>query len=195
MTGRSLMEILTSSEEGIIDPTRDAVFAGRERHSYSRWNNHTYPQRAIRTHQYLYIRNFTPERWPAGSPRRIDSGELTPMHSGYHDIDAAPSLDVMTNNAEDPYFYNYLYLSVGKRPAEEVYDILKDPACLNNLALDPNYEQVTRHLRNRLFDFLDETGDPRVTGNGNIWERYPRLRGPMREFPTPEWALPVEGNY
>jgi len=195
MTGRSLMEILTSSEEGIMDPKRDAVFAGRERHSYSRWDNHTYPIRAIRTHQYLYIRNFAPERWPAGAPRRIVDGELTPMHSGYHDIDSAPSLDVLTDNAEDPYFYNYLHLSVGKRPAEEVYDILKDPACLNNLALDPDYDQVTQYLRNRLMNFLDKTGDPRVTGNGDIWENYPRLRGPMREFPKPEWALPTQSNH
>ncbi len=189
-SGSSILEILTSGKDGIVDPSRDAAYSGRERHSYSRWNNHTYPQRAIRTQQYLYIRNFTPERWPAGTPRRIDDGELTPMHVGYHDIDAAPSLDVMTENADDPYFNRYLYLSVGKRPAEELYDIRKDPGCITNLALDPAYETVTRSLRNRLQDFLETTEEPRVTGEGEIWESYPRLRGPMREFPPPEWALP-----
>jgi N-sulfoglucosamine sulfohydrolase len=194
MAARSLLDILTSSEDGIVDPSRQAVYAGRERHSYSRWNNHTYPQRAIRTHQYLYIRNFAPERWPAGTPRRIEDGNLTPMHTGYHDIDAAPSLDVMTENADDPYFNKYLHLSVGLRPAEELYDILKDPACINNLALDPDYERVTRSLRNRLNVFLKETEDPRVTGDGDKWESYPRLRGPMREFPVPVWALPGSGE-
>ncbi|MEX2640913.1 MAG: sulfatase [Balneolales bacterium] len=194
MAGRSLLNILTTAGEGLVDPSRDAAYSGRERHSDSRWYNLGYPQRAIRTHRYLYIRNFAPERWPAGTPRRIDDGELTPMHVGYHDIDAAPSLDVMTENAEDPYFSKFLHLSVGKRPAEELYDIQKDPASINNLALDPDYEHVTGELRSRLMNFLEESGDPRVTGDGNIWERYPRLRGPLREFPPPEWALPVQEN-
>ena len=192
VTARSIMHILTSQDEGTVDPRHTATYAGRERHSSSRWDNLGYPQRAIRTQQYLYIRNFAPERWPAGTPRRIDDGELTPMHVGYHDIDAAPSLDVMTENADDPYFNKYLYLSVGKRPAEELYDIRKDPGCIHNLALDPDYEPVTRSLRNQLMSFLEKTGDPRVIGNAEVWEGYPRLRGPMREFPIPEWALPLE---
>ncbi len=192
MTGKSLIDILTSSDEGIVDPARKVVYSGRERHSSSRWDNLGYPQRAIRTHQYLYIRNFAPQRWPAGSPRRIEDGELTPMHSGYHDIDAASSLDIMTKNADDPSMNGYLHLSVGKRPAEELYDIKKDPGNIHNLALDPDYEDLIRSFRNQLTNFLEETEDPRVTSNGNIWESYPRLRGPMRDFPAPEWALPVE---
>lgn len=194
MSASSFMDILTTDKEGIIDFERNTTYAGRERHSSVRWNNLGYPMRALRTHQYLYIRNFAPERWPAGAPRRIENGELTPMHSGYHDIDAAPSLDFMTKNADDPYIHNYLYLSVGKRPAEELYDIRKDPGNVNNLALDPEYKEVTRAFREQLHRFLEETGDPRVTGNGDIWESYPRLRGPMREFPTPEWALPTENE-
>lgn len=190
MTGRSLTDILTSEEQGKQSASRYAVYSGRERHSSSRWNNLGYPQRAIRTHEYLYIRNFAPERWPAGSPRRIEDGTMTPMHSGYHDIDAAPTLDVMTQQAEDPYFNRYLYLSVGKRPAEELYDIQNDPGCINNLALNSDYEETTERLRNRLLAKLEETGDPLVSGNQEVWESYPRLRGPMREFPVPVWANP-----
>ncbi len=193
MTGISLLEMLKSEEQEILNASRDAIFSGRERHSSSRWNNLGYPQRAIRTEQYLYIRNFAPERWPAGSPRRIENGELTPMHSAYHDIDAAPTLDVMTKQADDPYFNRYLYLAVGKRPAEELYDIKSDPGCINNLALNPNYEEITERLRNRLTEMLEETGDPLAAGFLEIWESYPRLRGPMREFPVPVWAEP-DGN-
>lgn len=187
MSGRSLIDILLGAEE-FKNPFRDAVYFGRERHSSSRWNNLGYPQRAIRTHQYLYIRNFKPERWPAGSPRRIESGRLTPLHSGYHDIDAAPSLNVMTEQYDDPYFNRFLYLSVGKRPAEELYDIQNDPGCINNLALNPDYEKITRKYRNRLIEKLEETGDPRVTANEDVWESYPRLRGQMREFKVPFWV-------
>ncbi|MDR9366387.1 MAG: sulfatase-like hydrolase/transferase, partial [Balneolaceae bacterium] len=192
MTGTSLLEILRSEKEGSMNTSRDAILSGRERHSSSRWNNLGYPQRAIRTDQYLYIRNFAPERWPAGTPRRIENGTLSPMHSGYHDIDAAPTLEVLTNRAEDPYFNRYLYLAVGKRPAEELYDIENDPGCVINLALNPDYSEVTERLRYRLTEMLEETGDPLVTGNPDVWKSYPRLRGPMREFPVPVWAEPDE---
>ena len=37
-----------------------------------------YPVRAIRTPDYLYISNFTPDAWPAGNPqtgyRNVDDG-------------------------------------------------------------------------------------------------------------------------
>lgn len=191
MSGRSLLGILTSGRSGIVDPDRDAVFTGRERHSSSRWSNLGYPQRAIRSRRYLYIRNFTPERWPVGAPRRYEeNGSLGPMHGGYADIDPSPTLDLLTSRADDPAFYTNLHLAVARRPAEELYDVQNDPACLRNLAADPAYAEITRDHRERLLAFLKSSGDPRVLGNGDIWESYPRLVGPMREFPAPEWALP-----
>jgi len=190
MTGKSLMKMLKMEEEDHPVEFRDALFAGRERHSSSRWHNVGYPQRAIRTDHYLYIRNFAPERWPAGNPRRFENGVLTPMHSAYHDIDAAPSMDVMTEQAGSPHFNRYLFLAVGKRPAEELYNINSDPGCINNLAFNPDFEDITESLRNRLYKKLGETGDPLISGNPEIWDSYPRLRGPMREFPVPIWAEP-----
>lgn len=62
MTGSSIMNIMKSDNEGFVDASRDAIYSSKERHSSSRWNNLGYPQRAIRTPQYLYIRNFKPER-------------------------------------------------------------------------------------------------------------------------------------
>lgn len=189
MTGRSILQLLRSSEEGIVGASDQAVYAARERHSSSRYNNLAYPQRAIRTLQYLYIRNMKPERWPAGAPRKYEGGALGPMHGGYHDIDAAPSLDYMTENVETPEVERFLHLSVARRPAEELYDILRDPECLHNLAVDPAYDAVTKKLRSQLDHFLAETGDPRMVGNGDIFETYERREGPMRTFPIPEWAL------
>ena len=68
MTGRSLMPLLVSEQSGKIDPERDFVVTGRERHANVRAGNVGYPTRAIRTEQYLYVKNFRPERWPAGDP-------------------------------------------------------------------------------------------------------------------------------
>ena len=60
MTGRSLMPILVSEKSGQVDPSRTHVLTGMERHVYS------YPCRALRTADYLLIRNFHPQTWPTG---------------------------------------------------------------------------------------------------------------------------------
>lgn len=73
MTGRSLVNVLRSDKSGQVDPRRTAVFIGRERHVENARADFTpYPQRAIRTHDFLYIVNFRPDRWPLGDPYRLD---------------------------------------------------------------------------------------------------------------------------
>lgn len=199
LPGRSLMNVLTSERSGLVDPSRDAVFCARERHSSSRYLSLSYPQRSIRTHRHLYIRNFKPERWPAGPPRKYGTGRkkgkkpagkqkvLGPMHGGYHDIDGCPTLSYLIQKADDPKLGKYLQLSVAHRPAEELFDIVKDPGCLNNLAGNPEFENVRAKLWARLETALKKTGDARVSGNGDIWETYERYSH-LRDFPVPEWA-------
>jgi uncharacterized sulfatase len=200
VSGNSLMNVLESNGNGSVDPKRDAIFSGRERHSSSRFNTLGYPQRVIRTSEYLYIRNFKPERWPAGAPQKIGAGRypnkneiingtLGPMHGGYADIDPCPSLDFLVSKADDESLGKYLGWSVDRRPAEELFQIKNDPACLNNLADDVAYQTVKQTLAKRLTDYLTETKDPRVvdTDGGDIFETYPRYSG-LRWFPTPNWA-------
>jgi uncharacterized sulfatase len=183
MIGISLKNILLGEGSGIIDPAREAVFSGRERHSSSRWNNLTYPQRAVRTHKYLYIKNFKPERWPAGAPEKFNAqGELSP---GYHDIDNFTESYIFKNR-EVPEVETYFEWAVAKRPLEELYNIKDDPGCLRNLALEAEFEEVLIDHRNRLDRRLQQTEDPRVTGHGDIWESYVRY-SPIRSFPEPDW--------
>ena len=186
ISGRSILNTLTATGQGTVDSTRTAVYAARERHSSSRYHNWTYPQRALRTPRYLYIRNFQPDRWPAGAPQELKKdGTLGPMHGGYHDIDASPTLKFLVENRNDPEIGKYFQLAVAKRPAEELFDVVKDAGCLNNLAGDPAFSDTKDRLARQLLDYLKQTGDPRVTGNGDIWETYPRY-SPIRKFPPPE---------
>ena len=181
-------------------PKRTAVFSGRERHSSSRFNSLGYPCRCVRTKSFLYIRNFRPERWPAGTPRKFDraeydsTGRLTMSRlgrndGGYHDIDACPTLTWMINNKADAPVGALLEAAVALRPAEELYDIRDDPACLSNLAEDPALASVREELASNLEDYLRRTGDVRVTTpkKSDVWETYPRVSG-LRWFPTPMWA-------
>ena len=209
LSGKSIMNILKSSESGLVDPSREYALAGRERHSSSRFNSLSYPQRAIRTRQYLYIRNFKPERWPAGAPQKydpspqqpefagIESVEYLPAerqegqtlgdpHGGYHDIDASPSLRLLVENRDDPMIKPYFHLAVDKRPPEELYDIRSDPGCLKNLAEDPQHSGTAKALGDKLSFELKMTGDPRMEGS-DIFESYRRF-SPLRYFPVPDWA-------
>lgn len=189
MAGRSIRSILDSNEEGLVDDTRTRAYSGRERHSSSRWNNVTYPQRSMRTPDHLYIRNFKPLRWPAGDPQKFeaDGSTLGPMHGGYHDIDASPTLTALIEGHEDESIRRFLDLAVAKRPAEELFDLRVDPGCLNNLAGDPEHSTLLAELRSELDEYLARTGDPRASGNGQVWEEYVRYSS-IRRFPRPPEA-------
>jgi uncharacterized sulfatase len=190
ISGRSLLNILTSPKQGLVDATRTSAWCARERHSSSRYNNWTYPQRALRTPQYLYIRNFKPDRWPAGDPRLLrNDGSLGPMHGAYEDVDVGPTKNLLAGGYDDPVLGKFLQLAVAKRPAEELFDIVKDPDCLHNLAADPAFAKVKNDLAVQLTDYLKQTGDPRVSGNGDIWETYPRYSN-IRKFPQPDGSSP-----
>ena len=61
MNGRSFLDVLKSDKSGQVDATRTFVVTGRERHvAAAREGNVPYPHRALRTKEFLYIRNFAP---------------------------------------------------------------------------------------------------------------------------------------
>jgi arylsulfatase A-like enzyme len=182
MTGRSILPLLLSEKSGQIDPSRDCVVTGRERHvAAARDGNLPYPQRAIRTKDFLYIRNFKPDRWPMGAPRGLGENEKTPAwqeleHNTFvtfADMDASPTKAWMVANRNGPRWQVHWQLAFGLRPAEELYDLRKDADQMKNVADDPAYAETRRHLSDRLMRILKETGDPRVEGDGGTFDRPP----------------------
>ena len=202
ISGKSIVNLLESEQEGTVDESRDYVLAGRERHSSSRYQNAGYPQRILRQGRFLYIWNMKPERWPAGAPQRLipdSSGAVYPMYGidaqGEHhsqwaftDIDACPTKSFIVEHHDDPRYDEYFALAVGKRPEYELFDVVKDPSCLTNLANDPEFAGIKGQLDTLLVAELTRTEDPRVVGpNKELFDTYPRY-SPMREFPKPDWA-------
>ena len=47
-----------------------------------------------------------------------------------------------------------------RRPAEEYYDIIEDPDCLNNLISDPNYMVEIQGMRSELEKWMKKYNDP-----------------------------------
>lgn len=176
MTGRDLIGVLTSDQSGRVDPSRDFTVFGKERHCPAQEapDMGGYPCRAIRTDDYLYIRNFRPDRWPAGTPhheRAVIPG------AWFGDCDNGPTKSYMVDNKDRDAHHRRLYdLAFGKRPAEELYDLTKDPDQLTNVADDPQYKAVKERLAKQLTGILRSTQDPRVVG-GLDFDAFPYLGG------------------
>ena len=187
MTGRSFANLLKSEREGITDGTnRGFVLHGKERHVPGQEDNMGgYPVRAIRTHDYLYIRNFKPDRWPAGTPNYLQAAI---PYCWLADCDNGPTKTYMVENRDKDDHYRLLYqLAFGKRPQEELYDCRTDPYQLNNLAGDPAYDHVRRELSELLMEQLRITGDPRAGGGGDEFDEVPYLgQGPRHPSYRPE---------
>lgn len=174
MTAHSLLGILRSEKSGQVEPARDHILTGKERHceAQEKGNSGGYPCRAIRTKEFLYIRNFEPDRWPAG----IASAAECQGGIAYHDIDVGPTKTFMIAHQDDPSIKRLFELGFGKRPAEELYDLAKDPGQLINLAADPAFVDTRKKLADRLITELTASKDPRVLGNGTQFDRYPKSR-------------------
>ncbi|MCR9118801.1 MAG: heparan N-sulfatase, partial [bacterium] len=176
MTGRSLQPIFASDASGIVTDNRNFVLHGKERHVPGQEENlGGYPSRAIRTHDFLYIRNFEPQRWPAGTP---DHTKAAFKNVWLADCDGGPTKRYMVEHKDDNDQLKKLYdLSFGKRPAEELYDLKADPDQMNNVAGDPKYKAKLSELSGKLMGELKATSDPRVVGGGEKFDEYPYLGG------------------
>lgn len=181
MTGRSFLNVLHSEKSGQVDPARTWVVTGRERHvAAAREGNLPYPHRALRTRDFLYIRNFAPDRWPMGSSKFTSKSDLPSLDAlekntfvAFADMDASPTKAWLVGQyAEPEWVWHYDY-AFGKRPAEELYDLKNDPDQTKNLAGDTAFAGRKRELSGRLLKILADAGDPRVSGDGSTFERPP----------------------
>jgi len=162
MTGRSLIGLLKGKREA----NRDHVFLERERHANVRRGDFSYPVRAVRTKEFLYVRNLRPDRWPGGDP------EYYYAVGPYGDVDNSPTKDLLLNRRDDKLISRYFHWAFAKRPAEELFDLTRDPAQLTNVADQPRYAAHMRRLRNELDQWMVKTGDPRATSDDDRWDRF-----------------------
>ena len=161
LSGRALATIFQSRRGGIVQPDRDHVLIGKERHDIGRPNDVGYPIRGIVKGDFLYIHNFETDRWPSGNPE-----------TGYLNCDGSPTKTECIEARKKPGMEQYWQMAFGRRPAQELYNIKKDPACTNNMAEKKEYEPKTRQLKKQLFTELKKQGDPRMFGQGHIFDEY-----------------------
>ena len=139
LSGSSLLPILGKAN----DPARDAIFASHDFHEINQY----YPMRCIRTRTHNYILNLAYQL-----PYPI-AGDVAGSPS-WKAIAADPSARIGKRTQA-------AYL---QRPAEELYDLARDPDELNNVAADPAYAGVKAALAERLRAVRATTKDPWLAG-------------------------------
>jgi len=160
--GRSLTDIFRSDKSGRVNPARDHVLIGMERHDIGRPGDVGYPIRGIIKDDLLYLRNFEPARWPACNPE-----------TGYLNVDASPTKSFILDARRASPGDQPWALCFGKRPAEELYDLKADPDAVKNLAAMPVHDQRREQLRMEMEQKLKAQGDPRMEGRGDVFDKYP----------------------
>jgi arylsulfatase A-like enzyme len=164
MTGVSLLPELMGAPVAM----RDAAYFGRERHASVRAGNVGYPARAVRTAEFLFIRNFEPDRHPAGDP--VPPKDVPSAMPPYGDIDAGPTKAFMFEQRDR--LPELFHLSFGKRPAHELYDLQHDPAQMHNLAHEPAHADKVRQLSAMLEQQMKATADPRAADTPPPFDQY-----------------------
>lgn len=170
VTGKSLTDIFYTEKAGIVYPERDFVLVGMERHDVGRPDDEGFPVRGIVKDNYLYLRNFKPERWPVCNPE-----------TGYLNCDGSPTKTYILDTRRKKGMMEYWQLNFGKRVEEELYNIKEDPFCMKNLASIENFAELKIKMETEMIQKLTEQGDPRVLGNGDVFDNYP-YQGDVQNF-------------
>jgi N-sulfoglucosamine sulfohydrolase len=167
ITGRSLTEIFKSERSGRVIAQRDRVLLSKERNDVGRPNDEGYPIRGIVKDGMLYLHNFETNRWPGGQ-----------VETGYKDTDDSPTKTVVLATEKVPALKHYFHASFGKLPADQLFDLRRDPDCMTNLATTVSFTA----LQKQLFDELKQQDDPRMLDNGRIFDQYPYGDAANRNF-------------
>jgi len=161
ITGRSWRPIFESGKSGQVVAGRDHVLIGKERTDVGRPHDWGYPIRGIITRDFAYLRNHEPGRWPAGNPE-----------TGYLDTDGSPTKSLILERGRQNRADRFWQLNFGMRPAEELYALRTDADCVQNLAAHAAYAERLTALRDRMTAELRAQGDPRMFGQGQVFDQY-----------------------
>ncbi len=165
MTAISLMDVFANK----LKADRASAYIAMERHDGCRKGGKGFPCRAIRTKDFLYVKNHEPDRWPAGNPDR----EFCARYIPFGEVDSSPTKTLIMDNKDKSAFKRFYDLAFAKRPGEELYSIKSDPGQLVNLAGNPEFADMQKKMRSRLQKHLIKTKDPRALGLDAPWDYYP----------------------
>ena len=108
---------------------------------------------------------------------------LASSRPAYSDMDGGPTKAWMIHHRADEDVQPLFEIGFGKRPREELYDLRVDPHYMNNVATNPDYEQIRKDLANELMGILRERRP--TPGGVSLSLRADPLRGSAGGRRTP----------
>ena len=147
LDGKSLMPVLN----GTTKQHRDMVFGSHSGNKNGpEYNHNECPMRTIRTPRFRYIFNLHPDRLFNTHVRvsKVDRNVRKPYWPSWQ---AKAKTDDFAKRMVDAYEH---------RPAEELYDLSKDPFGIKNLADNPEYAAIKKKLRTQLYAWCKTQDDP-----------------------------------
>jgi uncharacterized sulfatase len=137
LEGRSYLGVLL----GKTDEHKEYVYGLQTTRGINNGSDH-FGIRQIRSRQFKYIVNLTPEAKFQNVVVKNNAIYASWKKKAKTDPDAAEKIRRYEN-----------------RPAEELYDVVKDKYEWNNLADDPKYAKVKGELCEKLFKWMQQQGD------------------------------------
>jgi uncharacterized sulfatase len=124
-----------------------------------------YPIRSIRTATHKYIMNLNHRAEFSNNVTKRDNGGFWKswVEEAKTDADAARRVEMYVH-----------------RPAEELYNLQRDPYELSNLADDPKYRALMDSLRTQLLAWMDRQGDKGLETEMLAFERQGRKKSSTR---------------
>ncbi len=135
MEGQSLLSILSGEEKKDI---RDYVFVERN------WHDNWDPMRGVIGKKYKLIQNYRPE---AGTIHTLDR-LFSPTWDEFERLQKEGKL-----NKKLQYYFD------ATKPVIEFYDLENDPGEWNNLADDPQFQDLIEEYQQALSDWMNKTHD------------------------------------
>lgn len=189
VTGKSLVDVFKATHK---PADRSYILLGQERHDYGRPGNQGYPIRSVIRNGYLFMVNLKPDLWPVCNPE-----------TGYLNTDGSPTKSNILNMRRSGVDSQFWKACFGKHPAEELYYLPADRDCMNNLADVAMYQQLKQEMKDLLFAELKKQQDPRMLGNGDVFDKYPFaaetswnfyerfMKGEIKKYQT-NWVEPTD---
>ena len=158
VSGQSLLAAVTGGGDSALRPF---ILTGKERHvpSQEAPDMGGFPMRSIRDNDFLYIRNYEPDRWPNGTP---EWKKASVPNTWFGDTDNGPTKTYILDNKDKDDKHRMAYeLCFAKRPADELFDLKNDPEQINNISDDPKYADDLKRYSEKLTSQLVDAKDPR----------------------------------
>jgi arylsulfatase A-like enzyme len=108
------------------------------------WHDYEACERMVRTIEYLYLENFRPQFDAWGPADAVGSPSMKELYEAY------------TANKINRYQRD---IFIKPRPAEELFNTVKDPYQYFNLANDTKFKKIKERLKKVLETWRKETGD------------------------------------